>query len=146
MSQSSNDTFPTAMHIAVVEEIVHRLLPSVNALRDALADKELEYAGVTKIGRTHLMDAVPLTLGQEFSGYVAQLTADVERIELTLPGLYELAAGGSAVGTGLNTHPEFGARVARRDRRDDRPPVRVGAQQVRRARRPRRAACSLTGR
>jgi fumarate hydratase, class II len=113
MSQSSNDTFPTAMHIAVVEEIVHRLLPSVTALRDALQDKELEYAGVTKIGRTHLMDAVPLTLGQEFSGYVAQLTADMDRIERTLPGLYELAAGGTAVGTGLNTHPEFGQRVAK---------------------------------
>jgi fumarate hydratase class II len=114
MSQSSNDTFPTAMHIAAVEEIVHRLLPSVAALRDALHEKELEYAQVTKIGRTHLMDAVPLTLGQEFSGYVAQLSADIERIELTLPGLYELAAGGTAVGTGLNTHPEFGMRVARK--------------------------------
>ncbi len=113
MSQSSNDTFPTAMHIAAVEEVVHRLLPSVTALRDALQDKELEYAGVTKIGRTHLMDAVPLTLGQEFSGYVAQLTADIDRIERTLPGLYELAAGGTAVGTGLNTHPEFGVRVAK---------------------------------
>jgi fumarate hydratase class II len=112
MSQSSNDTFPTAMHIAAAEEIVHRLLPSVAALRDALHAKEDEYAGVTKIGRTHLMDAVPLTLGQEFSGYVAQLTADIERIALTLPGIYELAAGGSAVGTGLNTHPEFGRRVA----------------------------------
>ncbi|HEX3795747.1 MAG TPA: class II fumarate hydratase [Acidimicrobiales bacterium] len=113
MSQSSNDTFPTAMHIAAVEEIVHRLLPSVIALRDALHAKEVEYADITKIGRTHLMDAVPLTLGQEFSGYVEQLTADVKRIELTLPGLYELAAGGTAVGTGLNTHPEFGERVAK---------------------------------
>ncbi len=112
MSQSSNDTFPTAMHIAAAEEMVQRLLPSVSALRDALHAKELEFAGVTKIGRTHLMDAVPLTLGQEFSGYVAQLSADIERIELTLPGLYELALGGSAVGTGLNTHPEFGERVA----------------------------------
>jgi fumarate hydratase, class II len=112
MSQSSNDTFPTAMHIAAVEEIVHRLLPSVAALRDALHDREIEYADVTKIGRTHLMDAVPLTLGQEFSGYAAQLSSDIERIEQTLPGLYELALGGSAVGTGLNTHPEFGTRVA----------------------------------
>jgi len=112
MSQSSNDTFPTAMHIAAVEEIVHRLIPSVSALRDALHEKEMAYAEVTKIGRTHLMDAVPLTLGQEFSGYVAQLSADIERIAATLPGLYELAAGGSAVGTGLNTHPEFGAKVA----------------------------------
>jgi fumarate hydratase class II len=113
MSQSSNDTFPTAMHIATVEEIVHRLLPSVSALRDALHEKEVQFADIVKIGRTHLMDAVPLTLGQEFSGYVAQLTADMERIELTLPGLYELALGGTAVGTGLNTHPEFGERVAR---------------------------------
>ena len=112
MSQSSNDTFPTAMHIAAAEEIVQRLLPSVAALRDALYAKEIEFAGIIKIGRTHLMDAVPLTLGQEFSGYVAQLTADIERIELSLPGLYELALGGSAVGTGLNTHPEFGERVA----------------------------------
>jgi fumarate hydratase class II len=113
MSQSSNDTFPTAMHIATAEEIVLRLLPSVTALRDALQVRTVEFKDITKIGRTHLMDAVPLTLGQEFSGYVAQLTADIERIELTLPGLYELAAGGTAVGTGLNTHPEFGERVAR---------------------------------
>ncbi len=113
MSQSSNDTFPTAMHIAAAEEIVLRLLPSVTALRDALEARTVEFADVTKIGRTHLMDAVPLTLGQEFSGYVAQLTADLERIELTMSGLYELAAGGSAVGTGLNTHPEFAERVAR---------------------------------
>jgi fumarate hydratase, class II len=112
MSQSSNDTFPTAMHIAAVEEIVYRLIPSVTALRDALQEKEVAYAGITKIGRTHLMDAVPLTLGQEFSGYVAQLNADLERIIVSLPGLYELALGGSAVGTGLNTHPEFGQRVA----------------------------------
>jgi fumarate hydratase class II len=112
MSQSSNDTFPTAMHIAAAEEIVHRLIPSVAALRDALHEKEVAYANITKIGRTHLMDAVPLTLGQEFSGYVAQLTADIERLEQTLPGIYELAAGGTAVGTGLNTHPEFGERVA----------------------------------
>jgi fumarate hydratase, class II len=112
MSQSSNDTFPTAMHIAVAEEIVFRLLRSVAALRDALHARATEFKDITKIGRTHLMDAVPLTLGQEFSGYVAQLTADIERIEQTLPGLYELAAGGTAVGTGLNTHPEFGDRVA----------------------------------
>ena len=112
MSQSSNDTFPTAMHIAAVTEIAERLVPAVQRLRDALNQKAEAYQGVTKIGRTHLMDAVPLTLGQEFSGYVAQLDADVARIEATLPGLYELAAGGTAVGTGLNTHPEFGTRVA----------------------------------
>ena len=113
MSQSSNDTFPTAMHIAAVEEIVHRLIPSVTKLRNALHEKEVAFADVTKIGRTHLMDAVPLTLGQEFSGYVAQLNADLERVVLTLPGLYELALGGSAVGTGLNTHSEFADRVAK---------------------------------
>jgi fumarate hydratase class II len=112
MSQSSNDTFPTAMHIASVEEITHRLLPAVRHLRETLAAKSEAFAGITKIGRTHLMDAVPLTLGQELSGYVAQLDADLRRIEGSLPDLYELAAGGTAVGTGLNTHPEFGTRVA----------------------------------
>ena len=112
MSQSSNDTFPTAMHIAAVMEITGRLIPAVQRLRDALDVKAKAYASVTKIGRTHLMDAVPLTLGQEFSGYVAQLDADLERLSFVLPGLYELAAGGTAVGTGLNTHPEFGERVA----------------------------------
>ena len=113
MSQSSNDTFPTAMHIAAVVEITDRLIPSVKRLRDALDVKAKAYVNVTKIGRTHLMDATPLTLGQEFSGYVSQLDADLERLQLILPGLYELAAGGTAVGTGLNTHPEFGDRVAK---------------------------------
>jgi fumarate hydratase class II len=112
MSQSSNDTFPTAMHIAVVEELTHRLVPAVRRLRDALAAKAQQFDDITKIGRTHLMDAVPLTLGQEFSGYVAQLDADLRRMEFALGDLYELAAGGTAVGTGLNTHPEFGDRVA----------------------------------
>jgi len=112
MSQSSNDTFPTAMHIAAVEQITHVLLPAVGALCDALAVKADAFAPIVKIGRTHLMDAVPLTLGQEFSGYVAQLDADLKRIEGCLPDLYELALGGTAVGTGLNTHPEFGARAA----------------------------------
>ena len=112
MSQSSNDTFPTAMHIAAVREMTERLLPAVRQLRDALALKQTEYMEITKIGRTHLMDAVPLTLGQEFSGYVAQLDADIVRLEQVLGGLLELAAGGTAVGTGLNTHPEFGERVA----------------------------------
>jgi len=113
MSQSSNDTFPTAMHIAAVIEITDRLIPSVKRLRDALDVKAKTYVNVTKIGRTHLMDATPLTLGQEFSGYVSQLDADLDRLQLILPGLYELAAGGTAVGTGLNTHPEFGDRVAK---------------------------------
>ncbi len=112
MSQSSNDTFPTAMHIAAAEAIVHRLVPNVRALRDALAARAEEFADIVKIGRTHLQDAVPLTLGQEFGGYVAQLDADIERLELTLPGLYELAAGGTAVGTGLNSPPGFAEAVA----------------------------------
>jgi fumarate hydratase class II len=112
MSQSSNDTFPTAMHIAAVTEITERLVPSVTRLRDALNRKVEAFDSIIKIGRTHLMDAVPLTLGQEFSGYVAQLDADLARLELVLPGICELAAGGTAVGTGLNTHPEFGDRVA----------------------------------
>ncbi|HUX04789.1 MAG TPA: class II fumarate hydratase [Acidimicrobiales bacterium] len=112
MSQSSNDTFPTAMHIAAVMEISDRLIPAVQRLRGALDEKASAFAAITKIGRTHLMDAVPLTLGQEFSGYVAQLDADLDRLRLVLGGLYELAAGGTAVGTGLNTHPEFGERVA----------------------------------
>ncbi|GBF80723.1 class II fumarate hydratase [Aphanothece sacrum] len=112
MSQSSNDTFPTAMHIAAVEEIEHNLLPMVTKLREALTLKMVEFNPIVKIGRTHLMDAVPLTLGQEFSGYVSQLDKDIDRIKKTLPDLYELAIGGTAVGTGLNTHPEFAERVA----------------------------------
>ena len=111
-SQSSNDTFPTAMHIAAVEEVVHRLVPSVEALRGALAAKSIEFADIVKIGRTHLQDAVPLTLGQEFGGYVAQLDDDLRRVQQVLPGLYELAIGGTAVGTGINTHPEFAERCA----------------------------------
>ena len=112
MAQSSNDTFPTAMHIAAVSEIHRRLIPMVTQLRDTLADKATEFDGIIKIGRTHLMDAVPLTLGQEFSGYVTQLTKGLERIDGCLPNLYELALGGTAVGTGLNTHPEFDERSA----------------------------------
>ncbi len=111
-SQSSNDTFPTAMHVAAVLELRERLVPAVTALRDALDERARAFAAITKIGRTHLMDAVPLTLGQEFSGYVAQLDADLSRIDTVLGGLYELALGGTAVGTGLNTHPEFGTKVA----------------------------------
>jgi fumarate hydratase class II len=110
--QSSNDTFPTAMHIAAAECLVHELVPSVHHLREALAQKSEAFADIVKIGRTHLMDAVPLTLGQEFSGYVAQLDAGLTRIETDLPGLYELALGGTAVGTGLNSHPEFADQVA----------------------------------
>jgi fumarate hydratase, class II len=112
MSQSSNDTFPTAMHIAAALELTRRLVPSVRALRDALAAKAREFDDVVKIGRTHLQDAVPLTLGQEFSGYVAQLDAGLARIDATLPGLLALAIGGTAVGTGLNAPPGFGEAVA----------------------------------
>ncbi|MGJ3246310.1 MAG: class II fumarate hydratase [Elainellaceae cyanobacterium] len=111
-SQSSNDTFPTAMHIAAAEVINHRLIPMVSKLRDALATKEAEFADIIKIGRTHLMDAVPLTLGQEFSGYRSQLDQNLRRLHAVLPDLYELAIGGTAVGTGLNAHPEFADRVA----------------------------------
>jgi fumarate hydratase class II len=112
MSQSSNDTFPTAMHVAGAVAIVQRLLPSVRALRDALDAKASSFADIVKIGRTHLQDAVPLTLGQEFSGYVAQLDADLARVDAALPGLYELAIGGTAVGTGLNAPDSFGERCA----------------------------------
>jgi len=112
MSQSSNDTFPTAMHVAGAVAIVQRLLPSVRALRDALDVKAASFADLVKIGRTHLQDAVPLTLGQEFSGYVAQLDADLARIDAALPGLYELAIGGTAVGTGLNAPDSFGELCA----------------------------------
>jgi fumarate hydratase class II len=111
-AQSSNDTFPTGMHIAAAEQMVNHLLPAVKLLRHTLAEKSAAFEGVIKIGRTHLMDAVPLTLGQEFSGYVQALDNDVKRIEFALDGLYELALGGTAVGTGLNTHPQFAEKAA----------------------------------
>jgi len=110
--QSSNDSFPTAMHIAAAEQIVHHLLPAVRALRDTLAEKSSAFDEIVKIGRTHLMDAVPLTLGQEFSAYAAQLGNGLKRLESSLDGLYDLALGGTAVGTGLNAHPEFAERAA----------------------------------
>jgi fumarate hydratase class II len=112
MSQSSNDTFPTAMHIAAVEEVTHRLLPAARYFREALERRRVEFAGVVKVGRTHLQDATPVTFGQEFSGYVCLMDRDIERIEQTLAGLRDLAIGGTAVGTGLNSHPEFGERAA----------------------------------
>lgn len=112
MSQSSNDTFPTAMHIAAAIAFKNKLLPAVRLLRDGLAAKMNDFKDIIKIGRTHLQDAVPLTLGQEFSGYVAQLDACLMRIEHVLPELYELALGGTAVGTGLNTHPQFARKSA----------------------------------
>lgn len=113
-AQSSNDTFPTAMHIAVAEQVRHLLLPAVKQLRDALAKKSTEFKEIVKIGRTHLMDATPLTLGQEFSGYVTQLDQCLLRLERNLGHVYELALGGTAVGTGLNTHPEFAVKAAAR--------------------------------
>ena len=114
MSQSSNDTFPTAMHIAGAMAIQQRLAPSIRALRDALDAKAIAFADIVKIGRTHLQDAVPLTLGQELSGYVAQLDADLARIDQAMPGLFELAIGGTAVGTGLNAPDGFGELCARK--------------------------------
>jgi fumarate hydratase, class II len=114
MSQSSNDTFPTAMHIAAATETSRRLLPAVKKLRDALDAKAKEFAPIVKIGRTHLQDATPLTVGQEFSGWVSLLDRDLSRISQALDGLYDLAIGGTAVGTGLNAHPEFAERAARK--------------------------------
>lgn len=114
MAQSSNDTFPTAMHIAASEEICHNLLPSLRFLRTELSNKVVEFEGIVKIGRTHLMDAVPLTLSQEFNGYVSMIDADIRRIESTLKDLFELALGGTAVGTGLNSHPKFANLVSQK--------------------------------
>jgi len=112
--QSSNDVFPTAMHVAAVQAVHERLLPNVKRLRDAWAEKSKAFMKVVKIGRTHLQDATPLTLGQEFSGYVSMLDHGLAHIEQTLPHLCELALGGTAVGTGLNAHPEYAVRVARK--------------------------------
>ena len=114
MSQSSNDTFPTAMHVACAEEIVHRLLPALQQLRNALNDKAAAWSGIVKIGRTHTQDATPLTLGQEFSGYTQQVENGIARIEQTLPALMQLAQGGTAVGTGLNAPVGFAEMVADR--------------------------------
>ena len=110
--QSSNDVFPTAMNVAAAEATTKALLPALKALAETLSQKSVAFSGIVKIGRTHLQDATPLTLGQEFSGYVAQLVHARAHIEAALPHVFELAQGGTAVGTGLNTHSEFGARVA----------------------------------
>ena len=112
MSQSSNDVFPGAMAIATAEQTVQHLIPSLRYLHDALQAKAEEWASIVKIGRTHFMDAVPLTLGQEFSGYVQQVAYGIKRAEQTLPRLYELALGGTAVGTGINSHPDYAVKVA----------------------------------
>ena len=112
MSQSSNDTFPTAMHITIVEMIIHQLIPAVSDLRSSLSTHATQFSDIIKIGRTHLQDAVPLTLGQEFSGYVEQLDCILNALEKNLGELFKLAIGGTAVGTGINTHPEFADKVA----------------------------------
>ena len=114
MSQSSNDTFPTAMHIAAATRVAEVLIPAVERLRVALDEKAKKFAGIVKIGRTHLMDATPLTVGQEMSGWVSLLDRDVARLREALWGLYDLAIGGTAVGTGLNAHPEVADRAARK--------------------------------
>ncbi len=111
-AQSSNDTFPTAMHIAVADRLHHHMVPSLKTLRDALDKKAKAFKDIVKIGRTHLMDATPITLGQEFSGFVAQLDHGIRRIESTYPAIHELALGGTAVGTGLNTHKDFAVKAA----------------------------------
>jgi fumarate hydratase, class II len=114
MSQSSNDTFPTAMHIAAATRVAEALIPALIRLRDAIDAKAREFQDIVKIGRTHLMDATPLTVGQEMSGWVSLLDRDIARLQMTLPGLYDLAIGGTAVGTGLNAHPEFAERAAQK--------------------------------
>src|ERR1700684_2821241 len=114
MSQSSNDTFPAAMHIAAAERVKNALIPAIGNVHDAIAAKAREFNDVVKIGRTHLQDAVPLTFGQEFGGWASLLERDIKRLEQVLDGLYDLAIGGTAVGTGLNTHPEFAERAAKK--------------------------------
>ncbi|TGK89370.1 class II fumarate hydratase [Leptospira bourretii] len=111
-AQSSNDTFPTAMHIACIEQLVHKLIPALQTLHDTFEKKSKEFESIIKIGRTHLQDATPLTLGQEFSGYVQQLSYSIDRVKRALPSVYRLALGGTAVGTGLNTHAEFAVKAA----------------------------------
>ena len=114
MGQSSNDTFPTAMHIAAVERIRNTLIPSLTTLADSFKKKSIEFKGIIKIGRTHLMDATPLTLGQEFSGYTTQLEYSLDRINGCMPRMYQIALGGTAVGTGLNSHRDFPVKVAQK--------------------------------
>jgi fumarate hydratase class II len=114
MSQSSNDTFPAAMHIAAADRVQRALIPAITTVHDAIAAKAKEFDSIVKIGRTHLQDAVPLTVGQEFSGWASLLERDIKRLEMALQGLFDLAIGGTAVGTGLNAHPEFAERAAKK--------------------------------
>src|SRR5881296_3961394 len=114
MSQSSNDTFPAAMHIAAAERVKNALIPAIKSVHDAIAAKAKQFNDVVKIGRTHLQDAVPLTIGQEFGGWASLLERDIKRLEQAIEGLYDLAIGGTAVGTGLNAHPEFAERAAKK--------------------------------
>jgi fumarate hydratase class II len=136
--QSSNDSFPTAMHIAAARQINERLLPALRHLHRALAGKAEAFADVIKIGRTHFQDATPVTLGQEFSGYAAQIEYGIARVEATLPGVLALAQGGTAVGTGLNTHPEFAQAFAATVAELTGPALHFGPEQVRGAGLPRR--------
>ena len=131
MSQSSNDTFPTAMHIAAASRVAEALIPAVERLREAIEEKAQKFADVVKIGRTHLMDATPLTVGQEMSGWASLLERDVVRLKEVLPGLYDLAIGGTAVGTGLNAHPEFAERAASKIAELTRPAVPLAPEQIR---------------
>ena len=143
--QSSNDVFPAAMHVAAVLALHERLLPNLDALAATLDAKSAAFAEVVKIGRTHLQDATPITLGQEFSGYVAQLRSCRSLIEAAMPGLHQLAIGGTAVGTGLNTHPEFGAPYRPVACRAHRPSVRCRDEQICAARLARSAARPARG-
>ena len=133
MSQSSNDTFPAAMHIAAAERVKNALIPAIKTVHDAIEAKAKEFNDVVKIGRTHLQDAVPLTFGQEFGGWASLLDRDIKRLEQALDGLYDLAIGGTAVGTGLNAHPEFAERAAKKIAELTGLPFRSHPQQVRRA-------------
>ena len=143
MSQSSNDTFPSAMCIAAAVNVKERLVPAVTALRDAIAAKSKAWSDIVKIGRTHMQDATPLTLGQEWSGYAGMLSDDLDRLEAALPGVYRLALGGTAVGTGINAAPGFADSGGGPDRQADRNSLRQRTQQIRRAGRPRRARAAF---
>src|SRR3989449_7275278 len=123
MSQSSNDTFPAAMHIAAAERVKNALIPAIKSVHDAIAAKAKEFHDVVKIGRTHLQDAVPLTFGQEFGGWASLLERDIKRLEQVLDGLYDLAIGGAAVGPGLESHPQIPGRAAKKNADPTRPPL-----------------------